>query len=89
MDLMGKRWVEDGIGYYADKSASLNAFPLCSPQGRVQNNEQEVTAFLYSFDEIGVEDGIGYCADKSAPLNAFPICSPQGHVQNNEQEVTA
>ena len=43
MDLMGKRWVEDGIGYCADKSASLNALPICSPQGHVQNNEQEVT----------------------------------------------
>ena len=80
---------EDGIGYCADKSAPLNAFPICSPQGHVQNNEQEVTAYLYSFDEIGVEDGIGYYADRSASLNAFPICSPQGHVQNNEQEVTA
>ena len=89
MGLMGRRWVEDGIGYCADKSAPLNAFPICSPQGRVQNNEQEVTAYLYSFYEIGAEDGIGYYADKSASLNAFPICSPQGHVQNNEQEVTA
>ena len=29
-------WVEDGIGYYADKSAPFNAFPLCSPQGHYQ-----------------------------------------------------
>ena len=27
---------EGGIGYYADKSASLNAFPYCSPQGPLQ-----------------------------------------------------
>ena len=27
---------EGGIGYYADKSAPLNAFPHCSPQGPLQ-----------------------------------------------------
>ena len=29
-------WVEDGIGYYADRSAPFNAFPLCLPQGHYQ-----------------------------------------------------
>ena len=71
-------------------AASLNAFPICSPQGPLQAlhfaRSYFVAPFLFSIPPSSSKlerRGRDWLLRSlwAAPLNAFPFCSPQGPLQ--------